>query len=93
MRSRFTAFALGEVDHLLASWDPSTRPERLDLDPSVRWTTLEITGRSQGGLLDTTGTVDFVALFRAPNGPGRLVEHSRFRRVERRWYYLDGDSQ
>ena len=33
MRSRFTAFAVGDVAHLQASWHPSTRPTTLDLDP------------------------------------------------------------
>ena len=26
MRSRFTAFALGDVDYLLATWHPGSRP-------------------------------------------------------------------
>ncbi len=31
MRSRFAAFAAGDVAHLLATWHPSTRPTHLDL--------------------------------------------------------------
>ena len=33
MRSRFTAFALGDADYLLRTWHPDTRPESLELDP------------------------------------------------------------
>jgi uncharacterized protein YchJ len=31
MRSRYSAYALGLEEYLLATWHPSTRPEKLDL--------------------------------------------------------------
>ncbi len=37
MRSRYTAFVVGDVEHLLRSWHPATRPDELDLDPDVQW--------------------------------------------------------
>ena len=91
MRSRFTAFATGNADYLRSTWDPTTRPERLELDDTLTWTSLEIRDRDRGGPLDSNGTVTFVAHYRGPEGEGRLEERSRFRRVERRWYYLDGE--
>jgi SEC-C motif-containing protein len=91
MRSRFTAFATGDADYLITTWDPSTRPPELTLDSDLRWTLLEITDRVGGGPLDPTGIVAFVAHYRGPHGAGRLVERSRFRRVDRHWYYLDGE--
>lgn len=91
MRSRFTAFATGDADYLLASWDPSTRPARLELDGDVTWTFLDITDRVGGGPLDSAAIVAFVAHYRGADGAGRLVERCRFRRVNRRWYYLDGE--
>jgi SEC-C motif-containing protein len=35
MRSRYSAFALGEAAYLLSTWHPSTRPRALDLEPDV----------------------------------------------------------
>src|SRR4051794_6177829 len=52
MRSRFTAFAMGDAAYLLKSWHPSTRPSELDLDPDVRWTRLDILETSSGGPFD-----------------------------------------
>lgn len=91
MRSRFTAFALGDAAHLLATWHPDTRPGTLDLDPDLRWYRLDVTARDRGGPLDTEGTVTFEAFWRSPTDHGSQRERSRFRRVAGRWYYLDGD--
>jgi len=89
MRSRYSAFALGDITYLLASWHPDTRPVSLELDPDLRWYRLAIVGRTAGGLLDTTGMVDFRAYWRATDGAsGVQRENSRFARVERRWAYL-----
>lgn len=88
MRSRFTAFALGDADYLLKSWHPTTRPRSLQLDPDLRWYRLDIIGRSKGGLLDTEGTVEFVAHYRSPAGTGEQRENSRFLRDAGEWRYL-----
>lgn len=89
MRSRYSAFALGHRDYLLASWHPDSRPASLELDPELRWYRLDIVGRTAGGLLDTTGTVDFRAYWRAADGTaGVQSENSRFARADGRWAYL-----
>jgi SEC-C motif domain protein len=90
MRSRFTAFALGEPDYLIDSWHPRTRPRRLDLDPDQRWLSLEILGTIAGGPLDSEGVVEFRAHYRIAGRRGALQERSRFVRVDGRWCYLDG---
>ena len=36
MRSRYSAFAVGDADYLLATWHPTTRPAELALDPEQR---------------------------------------------------------
>ncbi|SCL31210.1 SEC-C motif-containing protein [Micromonospora rhizosphaerae] len=89
MRSRFSAFAVGDADYLLRSWHSSTRPARLRLDPGQRWTGLEILGTDRGGLFDTAGTVRFRAHYREAGRPGVQEEHSRFVREDGRWVYLD----
>jgi SEC-C motif-containing protein len=85
MRSRYSAFAVGDVAYLRSSWHPSTRPARLDLDPGPRWLGLEIL-HAEGGLFDTAGVVEF----RARHSGGVLHERSRFTREGGRWLYLDG---
>jgi SEC-C motif-containing protein len=85
MRSRYSAFAVGDVAYLQATWHPSTRPKRLDLDPQVRWTGLEIL-YAQGGPFDTKGTVEF----RANHVGGSQHERSDFVREAGRWFYVDG---
>ncbi|MFE9689457.1 YchJ family protein [Micromonospora sp. NPDC005806] len=89
MRSRYSAFAVGDADYLLRSWHSATRPARLRLDPATRWTRLEILGADRGGLFDTTGTVAFRAHYREAGRPGTLEERSRFVREDGRWVYLD----
>jgi SEC-C motif-containing protein len=89
MRSRYSAFALGDSAYLLASWHPDSRPTSLELDPDLRWYRLDIVGRTEGGLRDKTGTVDFRAYWRAADGTaGVQSENSRFARVEHRWAFL-----
>lgn len=90
MRSRYTAFAQGDVAHLLRSWHPSTRPAGLELDPGVRWLRLDILARERGGPFDTDGFVEFEAIHREDGRRGVLHERSRFVREDGRWLYVDG---
>ncbi|MEU4343051.1 YchJ family metal-binding protein [Nocardia sp. NPDC023852] len=90
MRSRYTAFAVADVDYLLRSWHPRTRPPEVALDPARRWLFLEVRAAERGGLFDDTGTVEFVAHYRDADGRGALHEVSRFARFEGAWVYLDG---
>ncbi|MEU5948719.1 YchJ family protein [Micromonospora sp. NPDC047465] len=89
MRSRYSAFAVGDTAYLLRSWHSSTRPRRLDLEPGQRWTGLEIVDADRGGLFDATGVVEFRAHYRAGGRPGTQTERSRFVREDGRWVYLD----
>ena len=92
MRSRYTAFAIGDADHLRASWHPSTRPAALDLDAGIRWRRLEVVRTEGGGPFDRTGVVEFAARFVDADGArGELRETSRFVREGGAWYYVDGD--
>lgn len=91
MRSRYSAFAVGNAAYLLATWHPSTRPAELGLDPEQRWVRLDILDRTGGGPFDSEGTVRFRAHYRLHGQAGSLVENSRFRRTDRTWFYVDGD--
>ena len=91
MRSRYTAFVVGDRRYLVETWHPGTRPADLDLDADQRWTGLEIVATKAGGGSDTRGTVEFRAGWRHGRERGVLHERSRFVKQSGRWWYLDGD--
>ncbi|MFD7625978.1 YchJ family protein [Streptomyces sp. NPDC059851] len=88
MRSRFSAFAVGDTAYLMRSWHPSTRPGRLDLDPEQRWVRLEILGVERGGMFETEGSVEFRAHYREGRHAGSLHENSAFTREGGAWVYV-----
>ncbi len=90
MRSRYTAFAIGDLMHLRRTWHPRTRPADLDLDDETVWTGLAIV-HARGGADDDDGLVEFRARWRTGVTTGELHERSRFARVRGRWVYVDGD--
>lgn len=90
MRSRYSAFAVGDAAYLLATWHASTRPGHLRLDDDVKWLRLDVVRTSAGGPFDDAGVVEFVAHHRGADGRGRLHEVSRFVREGGRWFYVDG---
>ncbi|WP_409483208.1 YchJ family protein [Arsenicicoccus dermatophilus] len=83
MRSRYSAFVVGDADYLLQTWDPLTRPGELRLD-----------GREWSGLRVIRASGDVVEYVASSSVGGRrqeLHEVSRFRQVLGRWVYVDGD--
>jgi SEC-C motif-containing protein len=95
MRSRYSAYALGLPDYLLATWAPQTRPGSLDSGEADhrRPTWLGLAVHSHRATGDDAAEVEFTARFRIGSGPAqRLRETSRFRRENGRWFYVDGDA-
>jgi SEC-C motif-containing protein len=88
MRSRYSAFAVGDTAYLLRTWHPSTRPDRLELDDRS-WTGLQILETTGGSPLHTQGTVRFRAHYTDTDGAGVQTENSTFERVGADWYYVD----
>ena len=90
MRSRYSAFVLDITDYLLATWHPSTRPARIEPNPTgLKWLGLEL---RRHALRDADhATVEFVARSKLAGRAQRLHETSRFEREGGRWFYLDGD--
>jgi len=86
MRSRYSAYVLGHIDYLLATWHPSTSPGELELSP-VKWLGLEVRHDEMAG---DAGVVEFVARWREGGRGNRMHELSRFVRQSGRWYYIDG---
>ena len=92
MRSRYSAFAVGNAGYLLETWHPATRPATLELDDDVRWTGLDVLATTGGSLLAAQGTVEFRANYLRDREAGAQHERSRFVRDGGRWRYLDGVS-
>ena len=89
MRSRYSAYVLGEADYLLNTWHPTTRPTTLELDPDLRWYRLDILARTGGGMLDTRGTVEFRAHYRNDGDADQQHENSTFVRENGAWLYVN----
>lgn len=92
MRSRYSAFVLGDLAYLRASWHPSTLPTDLSIDSERqrRWLGLTVIAHQQTD--NDHATVEFVARSRVGGQPAqRHHEVSRFLRVDGRWLYLDGE--
>ncbi|KDC44907.1 hypothetical protein L509_3442 [Bordetella bronchiseptica M85/00/2] len=90
MRSRYSAFVLDQLDYLLQTWHPDTRPSELEPNAAdIKWLGLQIKASQQQD--DTHATVEFVARLRQAGRATRLHELSRFVKEEQRWYYVDGD--
>ena len=92
MRSRYSAFAVGDAGYLSATWEPGTRPAAIDLDEALRWTRLEIIETVRGGPFDADGVVEFRAHYRVARTPGTRHERSWFARKGGRWVYVSGDT-
>ncbi|MGV8968903.1 MAG: YchJ family protein [Microbacteriaceae bacterium] len=84
MRSRYSAYVVGDSRYLLATWHPSTRPRSLDLTADAGWRGLTILGTRKGGLLDNRGTVEFEAVYAG----GSQHENSTFVKEDGFWFYV-----
>jgi len=84
MRSRYSAFVVGDTAYLLRTWHSTTRPPLLELSPNIRWTGLEILGTTDGTAFHNSGTVSFRASYRG----GSQQENSHFTREDGEWKYV-----
>lgn len=87
MRSRYSAFALGNADYLLESWHPDFRPVDLHLDGSERWIGLQILANEQQ---EQRAMVEFEATRLAAGQVSAMRERSEFVCQQGRWLYTRG---
>jgi SEC-C motif-containing protein len=92
MRSRYTAFVLGKIDHVARTHAPELRKDfnRAEAERTaaeVEWLGLDVLGASESG---DSGTVEFSIRFR--RGGQDLTQHelSSFRRIDGEWLYEGG---
>ena len=87
MRSRYTAYVLGDAAYLRRSWHPDTCPADLSLDAGVQWLGLKIERHTR--ISPTHTEVVFIARYRLDGRVYRLAEHSRFVLEQGRWLYCE----
>ncbi len=97
MRSRYTAFARGDIDYIMGTHAPAEgveidRAETEKWSRESEWLGLTIVATEAGGPDDDEGIVEFIARFRTGGRELAHRERSRFRRSEGRWFYVDGDT-
>lgn len=83
MRSRYTAFVVGDADHLFRTWHPRTRPDEVAPEPGLEWTGLEVLDVEES-------VVEFRAHWIWKGRRGVLHERSSFEQRGGRWLYVDG---
>jgi SEC-C motif domain protein len=91
MRSRYSAYVVGELDHVFRTWHPRTRPTDLAPAPGLVWQRLEVVATEAGDVDDDEGVVEFRATYEAAGRTRVRHEVSRFARRGGRWVYVDGD--
>ncbi len=95
MRSRYSAYATGNVDYILSSHDPATagevdRNNTETWSKGAEWLGLEI-GKTEGGQAsDTEGTVEFVARYKIRGVTIDHRERAIFKKDGQRWVFVDG---
>jgi SEC-C motif-containing protein len=94
MRSRYSAFVLGNIKYLHQSHHSASRPsksENKEIEKwakSVHWLKLEVIQTTKGKIKDKTGTVEFKAFF-MENGKVNIIhENSLFCLENEHWVYL-----
>ena len=93
MRSRYTAFALNNIDYVVATTDPQTILS-FDMEATKEWADtseffkLEVLRSSCEG---NKGIVEFKAHFRLKDGTAQIHhEISKFRKQAGVWYFREG---
>jgi SEC-C motif-containing protein len=95
MRSRYTAYVLGEIDHIMNTHHPDA-DEEADRKTTEQWSKqgkwlgLEIVETKEGGKDDDAGEVEFIARYEIKGHAFHHHERAQFRRVKGAWRYWDG---
>ena len=90
MRSRYSAFVVGNLDYLLSTQIPLVSQDEFDLSAHIKWTKLIVKNSIQGEDKDQHGHVLFEAHFNDLTS-GKLGIHSElseFKKVNGDWKYV-----
>jgi SEC-C motif domain protein len=94
MRSRYTAYVLGDIDHIVRTHlaSPGEEVDRAAVErfsKESEWRGLTIVSTEGGGPDDTEGRVEFIARYRAGGQDHAHHERAIFRKTDR-WMFVDG---
>ena len=92
MRSRYTAYSLGDLDYIqrtmkgnaLQRFNKAASEKALEKTTWVQLTVLQATEEGD------TGTVQFIASFQQDGRNDTMHEISTFKKIDEKWYYIDG---
>lgn len=96
MRSRYSAFALNNIDYIQATQRLTDDPSAEDTaaikeeNRTTKWINLDILETEQGTEDDSIGSVTFRANFEEGQHKGELSEKSLFKKVDGQWFYVSG---
>ena len=90
MRSRYSAYAQGNVDYVLATQVEQDREAVKNWSDRATFQALRVLTTEGGGAGDSEGLVDFEADYLAQGVAQTHRERSTFRRIEDRWTFVKG---
>ena len=97
MRSRYSAFVVGDVDYIMDTHHPEKR-EGLDRDSLQEWSHhsvwqgLKVGKTEKGGAADEEGVVEFTATYTNNSEKSETIHHQEtalFKRHKGDWYFFD----
>ncbi|WP_435139407.1 YchJ family protein [Formosa sp. A9] len=93
MRSRYSAFVLANGNYLMESHYKTTRPVKekkaiVNWAKSVNWISLEVLKTTNGKATDTSGTVEFKAVYQEWGKLEVIHENSKFIKENGCWFYV-----
>ncbi len=94
MRSRYTAYSMGNAQYLYKTWHENTRPSLTSLRDSgpQKLVALKIISLQAGGENDAKGIVEFIASSESTNPEEPIYQHrekSLFMKIKDQWLYID----
>ncbi|WP_461208710.1 YchJ family protein [Desulfocurvus sp. DL9XJH121] len=96
MRSRYSAYALGNIDYVESTLAPAQR-RKFDYEgakhwsESATWQGLTVHETQDGGEADETGVVEFTAAFELSGTAQEHHEVAKFSRQDGAWVYAGGE--
>lgn len=95
MRSRYTAYVVGKIEHLEYTLDDKGResfdPESTrEWSENTTWHGIDIVSVDRGGVDDDEGVVEFIASYELDGQDLQHHERATFKREDGRWMFVDG---
>ena len=99
MRSRYTAYVIGDVEYIAKTLAPESRSD-FDLQATKQWAKesewkgLKIVSTSEGQESDKRGIVEFIATYAQKGKTHEHREISTFRKSDKgQWLFVEGDER